>query len=354
MMKLMIWSLLMAISTLQVYAQDCTKFVVLDTYSSSSNYTVYEKTKDAICKETILDRSSATDAGVSAGIPIPVLDDIFSLNLNGSTASNDWSHWREHFCKSSYYEQYVNLQNSNLSKIFSDNAKSVVESCLNSEPVYAYFEVPPNGKSFTFTFRVQGKDKLRAASVKPAESVGDCDPTNPFALSWYYERIGDVDISGQKKAFSCSWNSAKNVSVELKLDNQGDRAYLLPAITKREIPPPPPPKPTWHTEDPNGQPYVEFWTMDPNCTGKPYLITRTHRCQFEHTQIPEPGDNTKYDTWNLYIDAPGPVYEVGCETTGVDEIKNRGIPQGNTGLCTGEINGGDADIRMHVKWKQLW
>lgn len=339
--------------SLTVLGQNCADFIVLDHYSSSADYTVYEKMKDTVCKETVSDKSSATSAGVAAGIPIPVLDDVFSLDLKGSNASNDWSHWKENFCHSSYYEQYEHLQNKNLAMLFSDNAASVVKSCLDREPVYAYFDVPKDADSFAFTFHVAGKEKLKKGFLKPADSVKDCDSDNPFGLSWYYRNLGDLDISGERKAFTCSWNSGKHVSVELKLDNQGDRAYILPPIIKHEVPPPPPAKPQWHKEDETGQAYQEFWTMDPNCKGHPERITAKHRCQFAQTQIHEPGDNTPYDTWNLYMDAPGPVYEVGCEPTGQHEIKARWVPQGNTGLCTGEINGGDADIRMYIKWQQL-
>jgi len=350
---------MIVLASLQVCAdEDCSHFMVLDKYSSSSNYTVYEKTKDAICKDSVNDRSTAINTAAAAGIPLPVLDDIFALNLNGSLAANDWSHWKENFCQSNYNEQYINLQNSNLSEIFSNNAEKAVETCLNREPVYAYFDVPPNGDSFTFTFHVQGREKLKSGEVKPSQAVKNCDPDNPFGLPWYYQHLGDLDISGEKKAFACSWDSTKNAQVEIRLANQGDRAYTLPAIIKRVVPPPPPPPPTWHTEDKNGQPYIEYWQHDPNCGGQRGLVSvsATHRCQIQDTQIHVNGDATGYGTWNLFMDAPAgsQVYEVGCTPTGEHEINATGIPEGSTGLCTGLINGGDADIRMFIKWKERW
>jgi hypothetical protein len=355
-MKRCLWSLmLMAILPVQSLSQDCSKFVVLDKYSSSSNYTVYEKTKDAMCKDTISDKGSATSAGVSAGIPIPVLDDIFSLNLKGSTASNDWSHWKEHFCQSHYYEQYTNLQNSNLSQIFSDNATSAVKACLEREPVYAYFDVAPNGDSFLFEFRVAGKEKLKGGVVKPKEALKNCDPDNPFELTTYYRYLGDLDISGERKAFACSWDSTKNVQVEVRLANQGDRAYILPAIIKHEAPPPPP---QWHTEDKDGRPYLADWQFPANCRGKYELlrVDDTHRCEIDRTQIHVGASNDPFDTWSLWIDAPqgAQVYEVDCQPLGQNIIQVQGIPQGQTGLCTGLINGGIGPIRMTIKWKQLW
>lgn len=114
------------------------------------------------------------------------------------------------------------------------------------------------------------------------------------------------------------------------------------------------PAPTWHNEDPSGNPYVDSFNMDPNCTQHPERITTTHRCSFDHTQISEPGDGTPYDTWHLYIDAPGPITEIVCEPTGSHEIKARGIKEGNTAECTGEINGNDGEIRFNVKYQQLW
>jgi hypothetical protein len=48
------------------------------------------------------------------------------------------------------------------------------------------------------------------------------------------------------------------------------------------------------------------------------------------------------------------VYEVSCKQTGQFQIKIRGEAQGHAGHCTGEINGGDAEIQISIKWKQLW
>lgn len=235
-------SLLLIVSAvLHAGGQDCKDFVVLDRYSSTSNYVVYEKVKDSICSNTIHDQSSARSAAGQAGIPIPLLDDVFSLKMSGNISADDWSHWQQQFCHSYYYEYQSQMQNSNLAQVFSDNAKSVVETCLNREPVYAYFDVSPSGDAFAFTFHVQGKDKLKKGFVRPGNAVRDCDIDNPFGLSWYYQNVGDLDISGERKAFACSWNSSLTARVELKLDNQGDRAYVLPPIIKRETPPPPPP-----------------------------------------------------------------------------------------------------------------
>ena len=126
-------------------------------------------------------------------------------------------------------------------------------------------------------------------------------------------------------------------------------------------PPPPtlaPSRPTWHTEDKDGRPYIMYWKYQPNCNGQYGMqsVDATHRCDIERTQIRKPGDNTPYDTWNLYMDAPpgAQVYEVGCTAPGPNEIEAQGIPEGQTGHCKGLINGGASQISMYIKWKQLW
>jgi hypothetical protein len=100
------------------------------------------------------------------------------------------------------------------------------------------------------------------------------------------------------------------------------------------------------------------WQFPANCNGKYGLlrVDDTHRCNIERTQIHVGNDNTPFDTWNLWIDAPkgALVYDVTCQPLGQNIIQTRGIPQGQTGLCTGLINGGTGPIRMDIKWKQLW
>lgn len=118
------------------------------------------------------------------------------------------------------------------------------------------------------------------------------------------------------------------------------------------------PAQTWHAEDKDGRPYMVSWQFPANCNGKYGLlrVDDTHRCDIEPTRINEPNDNTPFDTWSLWIDAPqgALVYDVTCEPRGQNIIKTRGIYQGQTGMCTGEINGGIGPILMTIKWKQLW
>jgi Trypsin-like peptidase domain len=188
--------------------------------------------------------------------------------------------------------------------------------------------------------------------------VSDPPPDGYEIASFTYSLVGDRGCN----AWSTCAANIEGDRVVFRFSMQGHSEWPAPGEAKSEgvlivtfVPKAVqlPPK-TWHTEDKNGQAYVEYWTMDPNCTAHPDRLSPKHRCQFQHTQIHIGESHDAFDTWNLYMDAPGPVYEVGCQHTGQNEMDDQGIPQGNTGLCTGHINGGDADIRMYVKWKQLW
>lgn len=238
--QIVLWAVVAALPIF-AYSQDCTQFQIYDTYSSSSDYSSYERVKDVACSDEVKDRNSAFNAGISAGIPIPVLDDVFDLKFGASTSKSDWEHWRKQFCSSHLSEVRTQLKQASLSQIFSNNAKEVIESCLRREPVYAYIELKPPAEAFAIKFNVQGKEKLIGASVKPPDAVNNCNPKNPFDLNPYYQYLGDLDISGLKMEFGCGWNTTKWVHVKLILKNQGSRLVQLPPIVKREAPPEPPP-----------------------------------------------------------------------------------------------------------------
>lgn len=118
------------------------------------------------------------------------------------------------------------------------------------------------------------------------------------------------------------------------------------------------PKPEWHSEDKDGRPYMATWTFPANCNGQYGLLTvdGTHRCEIDRTQVHICCSNDPFDTWSLWIDAPqgALAQKVDCEALGQNIIEVQGIPQGQTGLCTGRINGGRGPIRMTIKWNQLW
>lgn len=112
----------------------------------------------------------------------------------------------------------------------------------------------------------------------------------------------------------------------------------------------------WHTEDRNGNQYIINWEIDPACRG---AHDAQHPCNFTHTQRSFAGDNTPYDHWDIGVEAPGPVTQVECQTTGPNEFNEvkgdtRGLIGGRLARCTGWINGGDFPIRMTVHYKMRW
>src|SRR5438128_1870427 len=115
--------LVLSVSMLAVGSADgenCKDFVVLDTFSSRTDYSSYERVKDIVRKDESKDEASTRNLGIQAGIPIPVLDDVFALKLNGSASSQDWTKWKAGFLSSHFQEVKKDLHNSNLAHIFSD------------------------------------------------------------------------------------------------------------------------------------------------------------------------------------------------------------------------------------------
>jgi hypothetical protein len=260
-----------------VFAQDCAKFQVIDLYSSSSDYSSYERIKDVVCTSETRDSGSARDFGLKAGIPIQLMDDVLSLNFGATNSGNDWSSWKSNFCHSHYSDVVTQLKQSNLAQVFSDNAREVVKSCLQ-QAVYGYFEVPAAGDGFSFTLQVQGTEKLKGAELLDPSAVTNCSAKNPFGLGFLDYWVTDVDISGKKEAFGCSWDQNKLVQVKVRLRNQGDRVFQLQPIKKiPPAPPQPPPEPpkavviedkTYKSPDyPSGNyanwsPYYQFCSPD--------------------------------------------------------------------------------------------
>src|SRR5690242_14025182 len=101
---------------------DCSKFVVLDTVSSGSNYSSYERVKDATCSDEVKNSGDAKSASIKAGIPIPVLDDVFSITFGANGSTNSFENWKKSFCTSHYSDVEKQLNSYNISKVFSDNA----------------------------------------------------------------------------------------------------------------------------------------------------------------------------------------------------------------------------------------
>src|ERR1700731_179617 len=214
---------------------DCSKFVILDTVTSGSNYATYERVKDVTCSDEVKNSGDAKSAAIKAGIPIPVLDDVFSINFAGSGSSSSFENWKKSFCTSHYSEVQKQLSSYNISKVFSDNAAKTVDECFKSkQPVYGYFKI--NGsEGLVFQMRATGKEALKRARIEPPDAVKNCDPQNPFELPGLDKFFTDLDISGQQKGFSCSWVSGKSLRLTVKLKNQGDYIFDLPTFVSRPV-----------------------------------------------------------------------------------------------------------------------
>jgi hypothetical protein len=218
-----------SIYAIQAAAEDCSKFIVLDRYSSRTNASTYGRVQDLFCKTEVKDSGSAHNTGVSAGIPIPILDDILSLKFTNE--SNDWSHWQSAFCSSHFEEVATSLKQTNLAEIFSNNAQDVVKECLKqNNAVYGYFAIDPQGDQFTFSLNVHGAESLKSATLSSDDAVRNCDSSNPFGLGFLDRHITDRDISGQTMEFGCAWDPMKAARLTVLLKNQGQYVFVLPSI----------------------------------------------------------------------------------------------------------------------------
>jgi len=211
--------------------QDCKDFIVQDTASIQTNQQVYQKLQDTLCSEQLQDKGSAQSAGVKAGIPIPVLDAVFDLTLQGTYKSDDWSHWKSAFCHSNYNELATSFANKQLYTVFSDNSRKIVEACLQ-HGLYGYYDLKAGRTQFSFQakYHPQATEtwNLERAEIKPAAAVTGCSASDPFGLA------GKGRDLRKQVSVTCSWDSTQPVTISLRTD-QGDVAYPLPAMPPRKI-----------------------------------------------------------------------------------------------------------------------
>jgi hypothetical protein len=329
-------------------AQDCSAILEHGIFDKTTTDSLRIRTQTLInwlSQSTFKSFAEARDAGGKIGFPI----DGIPIELSGYSRDNEWSQYQASL-------QTLDISDTRVLQDFHQTLEAADHAIVNAWQVcilnnkgiaHSVVEMNDDPKKFTLLLLYDAvgepyKAKILDFSIAPDTAV--CEPA--IATHWYWHD----NIPSGGRILNCNRQTAADAIQVTGNTDKGPLSAKLPGI----VPAIAPPEKAWHTEDKNGQAYVEFWTMDPNCTGHPERVNAKHRCQFQQTQIHEPGDNTAYDTWNLYMDARGPVYEVTCVTTGQHEIKPKGVPQGNTGLCTGEINGGDSDIRMSVKWKERW
>ncbi|MHB1938989.1 MAG: hypothetical protein ACYCOR_20805 [Acidobacteriaceae bacterium] len=304
--------------------------------------------KDALCSAQSSSASSAQSLGVKFGIPIPVISDLLNITFNGS--NGNYSSWQSGFCQSRYEDHAAELHNLHISKVFSDNARKAVDTCLSADrPVYGLFTIPRDGSSFGFVLKVSGKDRIKHAEISPASAVKGCRVSNPFNMNVAEQYVTGMDITGPQKAFNCGWNSNQSVWVDIALSNQGDHQFLLPAVEKR---PNPPKELAWHDRNQAGVLYEGQYAFDPMCR-QPSSNVKPNRCNFVVTGNYCSG-NTACNSWIIEHETPGQVYDVTCQPLGNHEWLRTSNHEGNIARCMGEFNGGDQEILMTVKWKQLW
>ncbi len=185
--------------------QDCKDFIVQDTASIQTNQQLYQKVHDTLCSEQVMDKGSAQSVGVKAGIPIPVLDAVFDLTLQGNYKSDDWSHWKSAFCQSNYNELAASFANKQLYTVFSDNSRKIVEACLQRYGLYGYYDLKAGRTQFSFQakYRPQATEtwSLERAEIKPTTAVTGCSASDPFDL-----RGKPRDLRKQVSV-TCSWDS---------------------------------------------------------------------------------------------------------------------------------------------------
>ncbi|MGV7241114.1 hypothetical protein [Caballeronia sp. M23-90] len=257
-------ALLALVNSLALAQEDCTKFVVFDEYSSSSDYASYERLKTATCQDTVKDVGSAKSQSLSLGIPTEVADDVFNIKFDGKTSDQNWDTWKQHFCQSTYYEAQTQLSEKHISKVFSDNALAAVKACEASDQNYAYFQINKPGDRFSYRFKKRdGKETLKKATLSGNLASADCPADNPFKLT-SMQRLFGYDLSGVPLQADCPWNGQSG-AMSLTLKNGGIVTADLPKLQRVDIPPPPPPAPP-------PKPIMIFWTTN-NWMRGPFSIT---------------------------------------------------------------------------------
>jgi hypothetical protein len=344
--------LLLAIATIcpLASAQDCNAILEHGIFDKTATDTLRIRTQTLInwlSQTEFKSFAEARDAGLKIGFPI----DGIPVELGGYSRDNEWSQYQASL-------QTLDISDTKILEEFHQTVNAADQAIVNAWQVcilnnrgisHAVIEMNDDPKKFTLLLVYDAvgepyKAKILDFSIAPTTAI--CQPG--IWTYWFWH--DDIPTGG--RILNCSRQTSTD-SIQITGNTaKGPLSAKLPGVVAAV----PPPAKTWHTEDKDGKPYAEYWSpaMDPNCTRHPERLSPKRRCDFQHTQIHIGESKDPFDTWNLYMDAPGPVYEVGCKHTGQNEMDDRGIPEGNTGHCTGHINGGDAEIEMYVKWKQLW
>lgn len=225
-------------SAVQAQTIDCSKYLVKDEHKVLTSSYWFQKTKTAFCREQSSSRQTAHDAGVSAGIPVPVLESVFKVELNGSYSDKNWETWRDKYCSLTETEALAMSSLSDVLSSVSDNVTQIVTTCLqNQGGLYGYFVPGKDKKSFSFFVRYKPYTTETAYLVQPVvitpnEAVSQCNPNNLFETKPASLNTNKAAVvAGQSK--SCVWDSKKTVHVDVNTDRQA-QSFVLDSI---DLPP---------------------------------------------------------------------------------------------------------------------
>jgi hypothetical protein len=233
---------------------DCTKFVVMDTEDSLSESYWLTRIQRVYCSNELRRREDAENAGISAGIIMPIAKGILDLELRGHYSRESWDEWQRAFCDvnrtdTETYKRVV----SHTSKLSKESARMVTE-CLGKPGLHAYIVPGKSRKSLVFhvsykAYREERTESL-SYSFQPPALKASCDSTELAAL------IATGLGNQEARAVHCAWDPTRPFSVlinsslgpalaDLAADPElrPNTAFVLRAVDESELLPQPHPDP---------------------------------------------------------------------------------------------------------------
>jgi hypothetical protein len=187
-----------------VAADNCSIWAgVVDEHSELSTRHEFSRMQNLFCKATSSATSSAEakNSAISAGIPIPVANNILSLNVgaNSDVSSSNFSTFHEEFCKISASEAALDTQYDSVTRVFSDNALTAAKTCYESNERGVHLKITPSAHNQSVGIEARyvpnGSEpaKVLTSEVKPHNAVSECDVAALF------------DHLTLPKVASCTW-----------------------------------------------------------------------------------------------------------------------------------------------------
>ncbi|HWW13572.1 MAG TPA: hypothetical protein VN310_02830 [Candidatus Dormibacteraeota bacterium] len=291
--------------------------------------------QDEFCSVTRSATSSteAVKAAGSAGIPLPIADDIVQLKAgaNYETSSSSWSEWYQQFCDKHLREQVLDTQYTNVTHEFSKYALEAAKACYASNTAGLHGQITPTGDkrmiSISVRYHPNGSEKATLRGPVRAtdpDSISSCNPGNKnnlFDDGWFSK----VDLNSGAVA-QCIWNPEKNFGTVINTTSSGSLALSLDAD-----PPPVPAKsgdvvqrgyskltfkdPCFDSQNYDNQ-YCPLWNFDFQPVEKQSTVTVTVTVDADFTLSPPgpggyargcTGDAATSDRWRA-----GTIYLRGC------------------------------------------